>query len=132
MEKNPYEAPAGYSVAARKPVSASAVAWVRWSWQLPLLCIGISIAVNILAKPLGALAGLILILSIPIGFVLSVVGIFLSFKYRGVIQHAIGGILTTVFMGLAIAAMFHAIGLAREAAQKQRERDAGADFQVDP
>ena len=59
---------------------------------------------------------------IAAGFVLSIVGFFMSRKYAGVAAHAIGGLILNSFMTLMIFAMLHAMSTAREAAINNHEQ----------
>ena len=121
--ENPYKATeSSIDAIVLKPYDQSKVTLARLSWMLPLICLGISIAINVAAKPLGAIGGFIFMGGVLVGFILAVVALFMSMKYRGVLGHAIAGLIANVVFGIAIIGMFHAISLYRESLKNDHDR----------
>ena len=121
--ENPYEiTQQRIADVAAKPYDLSKVKLARLAWLLPLVCLGISIAINMIAEPLGAIGALIFIGGVIVGFVLSVIGLFMARKHHGILGHAIGGLVANVLLGLAIIGMLHALFLISAPAKKPQVR----------
>jgi hypothetical protein len=108
-----------------KRYDLSKVRLARMSWTLPLFCLGITIVINCVAKPLGAAGFVIFAGGVVVGFILAIVSLVHSSKYQGVTGHAIGGLVTTIALTLLIAASFWAVSKLREIQERQRERKPG-------
>jgi hypothetical protein len=97
------------------------------SWLIPLAGLGITVVINAVAKPLGAVGFVIFAAGVVIGLVLAVLALALSGKYRGVLGHAIGGLVTSIALALLIVGMFWAVAKLRAIQERQRERRPGVE-----
>jgi hypothetical protein len=104
------------------PTSHWALRLARLSWQTPLVCLGVSFFINLVAKPIGIIGGVIFIGGVVVGLILSIVAAVAAIKYRRGLLHAAAGLVTNILLALAIAGMLHAINLHREFERKEREK----------
>jgi hypothetical protein len=107
----------------------------RLSWLIPLACLGVTLFVNAVgmqlpdnpvAKWIGAAGFVLFVAGVAVGFVLAVVSLALSVKYRGVLGHAVGGLAASVVLGLLIVAMFWALATLRAIHERQQQGRPGA------
>ncbi len=102
----------------------------RLSWLIPLACLAVTVFVNAVrmqqpgnpvARLIGAAGAVLFVAGVGVGFVLAVVSLALSVSYRGVLGHAVGGLVTCVVLALLILAMFWALATLR-AIQERRQQ----------
>jgi hypothetical protein len=125
----------GFRPPGEKRYDPAKVWLARLSWLIPLACLGITVFFNTVVRPpqgtnatarfLGAAAAVLFIASVGVGFVLAVVSLALSSKYRGVLGHAVGGLVTSVAFALLIVGMFWAVAKLRAILERQREGRPG-------
>ncbi len=125
---NPYSSPIEpTSNLGGRQSDASKVKFARLAWQAPLVGLGCSFFINLVAKPAGAIGGAIFIGSVFVGLAISVVAIWMSFRYKGVALRAIIGLVLNTLLALAIVAMFFAVHQYHQRLDEQRIQSRDCD-----
>jgi hypothetical protein len=114
----------------------SKVRLARLSWLIPVAGAGITLFVNAVrmqqpanpvARWIGVAGFVLFVAGVAVGFVLAVVSLALSVKYRGVLGHAIGGLVASVAFALLIVAMFWAIATLRAIQERRQQGRPGGE-----